>query len=181
VYHKGEKIIDLWAGNANRKTKNNWNNNTLVLFFSATKGVASLCIAKLHSESKINYDQPVAVYWKEFAKNGKDTLPVRQLLSHQSGLCLWEGSLSVAELADRTKLTEKLVNASPHWTPGEYCGYSAALVGHYMGELIRQIDTKHRSLGLYFQEEFAKPLGLEFYIGLPDSVSNNRIARIEIL
>jgi CubicO group peptidase (beta-lactamase class C family) len=180
VYHRGEKVIDLWAGMANRNTKTDWNKNTLVLFFSATKGVASLCIAKLHSEGKIDYDQPVAAYWKEFAKNGKEKITVRQLLSHQSGLCLWDGSLSVAELADRVKLTEKLENASPFWSPGDYCGYSAALAGHYMGELIRRIDDKHRTLGQYFQEEFAIPLGLEFYIGLPDSVSDNRIARIEM-
>lgn len=180
VYHKGEKVIDLWAGIANNKTKSVWDEKTLVLFFSATKGIASLCIAKLHSEGKIDYDKPVATYWKEFAQNGKSTITVRQLLSHQSGLCLWDGSLSVSELADRAKLTEKLETATPYWTPGDYCGYSAALAGHYMSELIRRIDVKNRSLGQYFQEEFAKPLGLEFYIGLPDSVGEERMARIEM-
>lgn len=180
VYHKGEKVIDLWGGVANRKTKTAWDKNTLVLFFSATKGMASLCIAKLHSDGKIGYDKPVAHYWPEFAKNGKQNITVRQLLSHQSGLCLWEGNLTVSELADRNKLVDKLENARPYWTPGEYCGYSAVLAGHYMSELIRRIDKKHRSLGQYFQEEFAQPLGLEFYIGLPDSVSDAQIARIEM-
>lgn len=180
VYQKGEKVIDLWAGVANKKTKSEWNKKTLILYFSATKGVASLCIAKLHSEGKIDYDQAVATYWKEFAKNGKENITVRQLLSHQSGLCLWDGSLSVSELTDRAKLTEKLENATPYWTPGEYSGYSAALAGHYMSELIRRIDAKNRSLGQYFQEEIAQPLGVEFYIGLPDSVGNERIARIEM-
>lgn len=180
VYHKGEKVIDLWSGIANKKSRLAWNDRTLVLFFSATKGVASLCIAKLHSEGKINYDQTVATYWKEFAKNGKENITVRQLLSHQSGLCLWEGSLSVSELADREKLTAKLENASPYWIPGEYCGYSAALAGHYMSEIIRRIDEKHRSLGQYFQEELAQPLGLEFYIGLPDTIGDERMARIEM-
>lgn len=180
VYQKGEKVIDLWAGVANKKTKSEWNKKTLILYFSATKGVASLCIAKLHSEGKIDYDQRVAYYWPEFAKNGKETITVRQLLSHQSGLCLWDGSLSVSELSDRAKLTEKLENATPYWTPGEYSGYSAALAGHYMSELIRRVDEKQRSLGQYFQEEFAQLLGLEFYIGLPDSVSDGRMARIEM-
>jgi CubicO group peptidase (beta-lactamase class C family) len=170
----------LWAGIANKKNKSVWDEKTLVLFFSATKGVASLCIAKLHSEGKIDYDKPVATYWEEFAKNGKESITVRQLLSHQSGLCLWDGSLSVSELADRAKLTEKLETATPYWTPGDYCGYSAALAGHYMSELIRRIDVKSRSLGQYFQEEFAQPLGIEFYIGLPDSISDERMARIEM-
>jgi len=180
VYHKGEKIVDLWGGIANQKTKSVWDEKTMVLFFSATKGVASLCIAKLHSEGKIEYDKPVSTYWNEFAKNGKENITVRQLLSHQSGLCLWDGSLTVTELADRNKLVDKLENTRPFWTPGEYCGYSAALAGHYMSELIRRIDNKHRSLGQYFQEEIAKPLGIEFYIGLPDSINDNRIARIEM-
>lgn len=180
VYHKGEKIIDLWGGIPNKKTKSVWGEKTLVLYFSATKGVASLCIAKLHSEGKIDYDQRVAYYWEGFAKNGKENITVRQLLSHQSGLCLWDGSLSVSELADRDKLVEKLENAKPYWTPGDYSGYSAALVGHYMSELIRRIDEKHRSLGNYFQEELAQPLDVEFYIGLPDSIGDERIARIEM-
>ena len=180
VYHKGEKVIDLWGGIANKKTKSLWDEKTLVLFYSTTKGVASLCIAKLHSEGKIDYDQAVATYWKDFGKNGKENITVRQLLSHQSGLCLWEGNLSVSELAERNKLVEKLENAIPYWTPGEYCGYSAALVGHYMSEIIRRIDEKHRSLGQYFQEEIAKPLGIEFYIGLPDSIGDERMARIEM-
>ncbi len=180
VYHKGEKIIDLWGGIANKKTKSTWDEKTLVLYFSATKGVASLCIAKLHSEGKIDYDQRVAYYWEGFAKNGKENITVRQLLSHQSGLCLWDGSLSVSELADREKLAAKLENTSPYWTPGDYSGYSAALAGHYMSELIRRIDEKQRSLGQYFQEEFARPLGIEFYIGLPDSIGDERMARIEM-
>lgn len=180
VYYKGKKVVDLWGGIANRKTKSVWDENTLVLFFSATKGIASLCIAKLHSEGKIDYDQRVAHYWSEFAKNGKKDITVRQLLSHQSGLCLWDGSLSVSELADREKLEKKLENATPYWTPGEYSGYSAALAGHYMSALIRRIDEKHRSLGQYFKEEIAQPLGVEFYIGLPDSIGNERMARIEM-
>jgi len=180
VYHKGEKIIDLWGGIANKKNKSAWNENTLVLFFSATKGIASLCIAKLHSEGKIDYNQRVAHYWEGFAKNGKENITVSQLLSHQSGLCLWDGSLDITELSDRNKLVEKLENARPYWNPGDYSGYSAGLVGHYMGELVRRIDDKHRSLGQYFQEEIAKPLGLEFYIGLPDSFLEERIAPIQM-
>lgn len=180
VYYRGEKVVDIWGGLANQKTKANWDENTMVLFFSATKGLASLCIAKLHSEGKIDYQQKVAHYWEGFAKNGKENITVSQLLSHQSGLCLWEGSLNVAELNDREKLVEKLENAKPYWNPGDYSGYSAGLAGHYMGELVRRVDEKHRSLGTYFQDEFAKPLGLNFHIGLPDSISEDRIAPIQM-
>lgn len=180
IYHKGEKVVDLWGGIANKKSKSNWDENTMVLFFSATKGLASLCIAKLHSEGKIDYEQKVAYYWEGFAKNGKENITVRQLLSHQSGLCLWEGSLDVSELNDRKKLVDKLENAKPYWNPGDYSGYSAGLAGHYMGELVRRIDEKHRSLGTYFQEEFAQPLGLNFFIGLPDSIADDRIAPIQM-
>lgn len=180
VYYKGEKVVDLWGGYAHKKNKQKWDENTLVLLFSTTKGIASISLAKLHSEGKIDFNKKVANYWPEFAQNGKENITVGQLLSHQSGLCLWDGKLSVNELSQREKLLEKLEKAQPLWIPGDYSGYSAGLVGFYMSELVRRVDDGQRSLGQYFQEEVARPLALELYIGLPDSVPDSRIAHISL-
>lgn len=180
VYHRGEKVVDIWGGISNVKNNLPWAKNTMVPFFSATKGIAALCFAKLYSEGKIDYNRRVADYWDRFAKNGKEIITVGQLLSHQSGLCLWNGNLKNCELSKREVLLEKLENAKPFWTPGDFSGYSAGIIGHYMGELVRRIDEKHRTLGQYFQEEIAKPLELEFYIGLPDSIQDQRIALIQM-
>lgn len=180
IYYKGEKVIDIWGGYVHKNKRQAWEENTLVLFFSATKGMAAICLAKLHSEGKIDFDQKVATYWPEFARNGKEDITVSQLLSHQSGLCLWDGKLSVAQLSQRDMVLEKLETATTLWTPGNYSGYSAGLVGFYMSELVRRVDDQQRSLGQYFQDEIAQPLGMEFYIGLPDSVSDSRIAQISL-
>ncbi|MDD2197167.1 MAG: serine hydrolase [Bacteroidales bacterium] len=181
VYYQGEKVIDLWGGFSDKKKKHEFKKNTMVLFFSATKGVASLCIAKLYSEGKIDYYKKVSAYWPEFAKNGKENITVSQLLSHQSGLCLWNGKLAIEQIADSNLLAEKLENTTPMWTPGHYSGYSAGLAGFYMSELVRRVDDKHRTLGQYFQEEFATPIGLEFYIGLPDTVSDTSVSYIKLI
>lgn len=181
VYYQGEKVIDLWGGYSDKKKSRKFDENTLVLFFSTTKGVASMCIAKLHSEGKIDYYEKVSTYWPEFAKNGKENITVSQLLSHQSGLCLWDGQLTVEQIAEGKLLTEKLENATPMWTPGEFSGYSAGLAGFYMSELIKRVDDKNRTLGQYFHDEFAIPLGLEFYIGLPDTILTESVAYTKLI
>ncbi len=180
IYYKGEKAVDIWGGYAHKKKRQPREENTLVLFFSATKGMAAICLAKLHTEGKIDFDQKVATYWPEFAQNGKEDITVSQLLSHQSGLCLWDGKLSVDQLSQRDLILEKLETAKPLWTPGDYSGYSAGLVGFYMSELVSRVDDQQRSLGQYFHDEIAQPLGMEFYIGLPDSVPDSRIAHISL-
>jgi CubicO group peptidase (beta-lactamase class C family) len=181
VYYRGEKVIDLWGGYSDKKKMKEYDANTMTLFFSTTKGIASLCIAKLHSEGKIDYNEKISKYWPGFSRKGKENITVRQLLSHQSGLCLWEGNLTLEQLSNDTILIDKLENVKPMWNSGDYSGYSAGLAGFYMSELVKRIDDKHRTIGQYFQEEFAIPLGLEFYIGLPDSIPDNRISYIKLL
>lgn len=180
IFYKGIKIVDIWGGYANKKNNQLWDENTLVLHFSATKGIAALCIAKLHSEAKIDYREKVANYWPEFALHGKENITVSQLLSHQSGLCLLDEKLTLTQISTRELLLPHLENTKPLWTPGENSGYSAGLLGFYMSELVRRTDTKQRSIGQYFQEEIAQPLNAEFYIGLPDSVNSNRLAHIKL-
>ncbi|EEG78839.1 EstA family serine hydrolase [Dethiobacter alkaliphilus] len=176
IFYQGQKVFDFWGGL--RKEKEPWEKDTLALIFSATKGTASIVLAKLHSTGLLNYEEKIATYWPEFAQNGKEHITVRQLLSHQAGLVMLDEKLNIAELDDFDKTAAIIARAKPMWEPGKYQGYQATTIGFYLGELVRRIDEKHRSLGTYFHEEIAKPLGLDFYIGLPECISEDRMSEI---
>jgi CubicO group peptidase (beta-lactamase class C family) len=179
VYHEGRKVVDLWGGYRDREALASWEEDTLVLVFSATKGISALIVALAHSRGLIGYDEQVATYWPEFAQNGKENITVRQLLSHQAGLCAIDEPLNARVLADLDAVALILARQRPAWEPGTRHGYHSLSLGLYEGELIRRVDPQHRSLGRFFQEEVATPLGLEFYIGLPPSVPDSKVATIQ--
>jgi CubicO group peptidase (beta-lactamase class C family) len=176
VYRDGRKVVDLWGGFRNGITHAPWEQDTLVNVFSTTKGVASLTVAVAASRGLISYDAKVADYWPEFAQAGKDAITVRQLLSHQAGLSAIDPPLTLGDLADPMKMSAKLAAQAPAWTPGTRHGYHVVTLGWYEGELIRRADPAGRSLGQFFADEIAEPLGLDFYIGLPASVNRDRVA-----
>jgi len=178
VYKDGRKVVDLWGGYRDGRTRKPWEQDTLVTVFSSTKGVSGLAIAVAHARGLIDYDQPVATYWPEFAANGKEKVTVRQLLSHQAGLAAIDRPLSVTDLADLDIVASALADQKPGWEPGHRHGYHAISLGWYEGELIRRVDPAKRSLGRFFAQEIAAPLGIEFYIGVPDSLDQDRIAYI---
>jgi CubicO group peptidase (beta-lactamase class C family) len=179
VYHEGRKVVDLWGGYRDRETLSSWEEDTLVLVFSATKGISALTMALAHSRGLVDYDERVATYWPEFAQNGKENITLRQLLSHQVGLCAIDEPLDAQVLADLDAVASILARQRPAWEPGTRHGYHHLSLGLYEGELIRRTDPHHRSLGRFFQEEIATPLGLVFYIGLPSEVPNSKVATIE--
>ncbi len=148
-------------------------------YFAARPGHPEHIFANLENEKTIGISTNEGSTWTRM-NNNRITFFILMLLSHQSGLCLWDGKLSVSQLSDRDMVLEKLEAATPLWTPGDYSGYSAGLLGFYMSELVRRIDDQQRSIGQYFQDEIAQPLGMEFYIGLPDSISDCRIAHITL-
>jgi CubicO group peptidase (beta-lactamase class C family) len=176
VYRDGVKVVDLWGGYRNGITKAPWKKDTVVNMFSTTKGVSALAIAVAVAQGLISYDAKVADYWPEFAQASKGSITVRQLLSHQAGLPAIDAPLTVHDLADRAKMSAALAAQAPAWNPGSRHGYHAVTLGWYESELIRHADPLRRSLGQFFAQEVAKPLGLDFYIGLPDSVDRNRVA-----
>jgi CubicO group peptidase (beta-lactamase class C family) len=178
VYRDGRKVVDLWGGFRNGITQAPWEQDTLVTVFSTTKGVASLTVAVAASRGHIIYDAKVADYWPEFAQASKDAITVRQLLSHQAGLPALKPPLTLDDLADPTRMSAKLAAQATAWTPGTRHGYHAVTLGWYEGELIRRADPAGRSLGQFFAEEIATPLGLDFYIGLPASVDRTRVAQL---
>ena len=176
IYVRGEKVVDLWGGVRNAATREPWERDTMALVYSTTKGLAAMTLALAHSRGWLDYNERVAAYWPEFAQNGKAAITVRQLLAHQAGLFAFPEMGDRALIGDLDRLAVVLARQKPAWAPGTRQGYHAITLGYYEGELLRRIDPKHRSLGQFFQDEIAGPLGLECYIRLPASLPNSRLA-----
>lgn len=179
AYHDGEKVVDLWGGYRDADRTAPWTEDTLVLVFSATKGIAAAGMAHAHSAGLFDFDDRVAEYWPAFGVNGKDDITIRDLLNHRAGVAAIDGKLNPEDLADRQSLLERLAKKDPDWTPGTRHGYHAFSLGWYESELLRRADPKERRLSTYIQEELLSPLDAEFYIGLPESVDPERVAEME--
>lgn len=179
AYYRGALVVDLWGGWRGVSRSARWKRDTLVLVYSTSKGLAAMTVALVHSRGWLDFDAPVASYWPEFAQNGKERVTVRQLLAHQAGLCAIDEPLTAASLGDLDGLAEVLARQRPAWEPGTRQGYHALSLGWYESELIRRVDPQHRSLGRFFAEEVAAPLGLEFYFGLPPEIPRERVASIK--
>ncbi|HMK11194.1 MAG TPA: serine hydrolase domain-containing protein [Acidimicrobiales bacterium] len=173
VHVDGKKVVDLWGGVADPSTGRPYDDRTLQLVFSTTKGATALCVALLAQRGEIDYDAKVSDYWPEFAAAGKGEIPVRVLMSHRAGIPVIDKTLTTDEVFAWTPLVEALAAQAPVWEPGKKHGYHAVTYGHLAGELVRRISGK--SLGTFFADEVAKPLGLDFWIGLPAS-EESRVA-----
>jgi len=176
VYHRGGKVVDLWGGIRSRANGEPWEEDTMALVHSTTKGVASLTMALAHSRGLLDHDERVSAYWPEFAQKGKERVTVRQLLSHQAGLFALDERPTRSLVADPDQLAEVLARQEPRWPPGTRQAYHAITLGFYQSELLRRVDPGHRTLGRFFQDEIATPLGLDFYIRLPEEIPDSRLA-----
>jgi CubicO group peptidase (beta-lactamase class C family) len=179
AYQGGDLVVDLWGGHRDHERRHLWERDTVVMVYSTSKGLAAMTLALAHSRGLLDYDATVASYWPEFAAAGKEAITVRQLLSHQAGLCAIDEPLNAARIGDAELMAALLARQRPAWEPGTRQGYHALSLGWYESELIRRLDPGHRSLGRFFAEEIAAPLELEFYFGLPPSVSGDRVATIK--
>jgi len=179
IYQHGEKVVDLWGGIRNKETGEPWEADTMVLVFSATKGFAAMVMALAHSRGWLDYEERVCAYWPEFAQEGKEKITIRQLLAHQAGLFAFNEPVDKNLIADLDRLAIVLARQKPEWEPGSRQAYHAISLGFYEGELLRRVDPRHRSLGQFFQDEIASPLGLDFYIRLPEWIPNSRLAELE--
>ena len=164
----GKAVVDLWGGVADRVSGRPWSRDTMVIVFSCTKAATALCAHMLVARGDLDLDAPVARYWPEFAAAGKHAIPVRMLLNHQSGLAAIDEPLPGAAIYNWDTMTAALAAQAPHWEPGSAHGYHAATFGWLVGEVVRRISG--RSLGTFFREEVAGPLGLDFWIGLPEAL-----------
>src|SRR5690242_12620261 len=178
VYRRGEKVVDIWGGVRNKQTGEPWEQDTMVLVYSATKGLAAMTLALAHSRGWLDYDERVCRYWPEFAQHGKARITVRQLLGHQAGLFAFDEPVDRTVVADLDRLAMVMARQKPEWELGTRQAYHAISLGFYEGELMRRVDPLHRTLGQFFQDEIATPLGLDVYIRLPESIPNSRLATL---
>lgn len=181
AYWRGEKVVDLWGGRRDPEGDAPWNEDTMVVPMSSTKGLSAMTLAVANARGWLDYEAPVARYWPEFAQNGKGAITVRQLLGHEAGLVLLDEPLTIARMHDLDDVARLLARQRPSWPPGTRHGYHTMSLGLYMQELIRHVDPAQRTLGRFFQEEIAAPLGLEFYIGLPQDIPDDRLAKVKTL
>jgi len=178
AYVNGQKVVDLWGGIRNEQTREPWERDTMVIVYSASKGLAAMTLALAHSRGWLDYDERVAAYWTEFARNGKERITDRQLLAHQAGLFAFDEPIDRGLVADLDRLAIVLARQKPAWEPGSRQAYHAISLGFYEGELLRRVDPRHRTLGRFFHDEIALPLGLDLYIRLPEEIPNSRLATV---
>ncbi len=179
VYQHGERVVDLWGGIRNTATGEPWEEDTMVLVFSATKGLAAMVMAVAQSRGLLDYDERVCTYWPEFAQQGKENVTVRQLLAHQAGLFAFDERVDKSVVADLDRLAAVMARQRPEWEPGTRQAYHAITLGFYEGELLRRVDPQHRTLGQFFHDEIASPLDTEVYIRLPEEIPNSRLAPLQ--
>jgi len=178
VYYRGEKVVDLWGGIRNKSTGEPWQADTMVIVYSATKGLAAMTLALANSRGWLDYDERISRYWPEFAQNAKGDITVRQLLAHQAGLFAFDEPVERSVVADLDRLAPVLARQRPAWEAGTRQAYHAITLGYYESELLRRVDPQRRSLGQFFQDEIATPLALDFYIRLPETIPDSRLATI---
>ncbi|SCK53059.1 MULTISPECIES: serine hydrolase domain-containing protein [unclassified Streptomyces] len=175
VYVGGRPVVDLWGGLADREADRPWRGDTIVQVASTTKGATAICAHMLAQRGELDLDAPVVRYWPEFGAAGKERISVRWLLSHQAGLPLVDGPLTFEQACDWDPVIRALETREPLWRPGTEHVYHSVTYGFLVGEVVRRISG--RSLGTFFAEEVAAPLGLSAWIGLPEE-QEDRVARI---
>lgn len=175
VFVDGEPVVDLWGGRMHPDRDDAWQRDTIVNCWSMTKGMVATCAHMLADRGLLDYDAPVAQYWPEFGKLGKEAIPVRWLLSHQAGLVAVDPPLAPRSHEDWETMVHALEETTPQWEPGTKNGYHMITFGWLVGEVIRRITGK--TPGAFFREEVAEPLGADFHIGTAAS-EDPRIATI---
>ena len=173
---EGQYVVDLWAGKRNHNG-DPWEKDTIVNVYSTTKTMASSCMLMLADRGVIDFEAPVADYWPEFARNGKDSVLVRHVMTHQTGCSGFPRPVTPEELYDHDLMADLLAGMQPWWEPGTAPGYHAVTQGTLQAELLRRIDG--RTIGTFFRDEVTGPLNADFHIGLPLS-EGHRVAQLDV-
>jgi CubicO group peptidase (beta-lactamase class C family) len=160
ITHEGRTVVDVWGGTFEK--------DTISIVHSCTKGATALCAHVLASRGLLDVEAPVAEYWPEFATRGKEQATVRMMLDHSVGVPAFRRDIERGELNDWDRVVQLLEEEEPFWEPGTRNGYHMINFGWTVGEIVRRVSG--RSLGTFFREEIAEPLGIDFWIGLPEEL-----------
>jgi CubicO group peptidase (beta-lactamase class C family) len=168
VYHRGRLVVDLWTAQTT-PGRTPFARDSISLLMSATKALTSTCAHYLVQRGYLDLDAPVASYWRQFGANGKGQITTRHLLTHSAGLVAFsaDANIGARDLLDWDRCITALAGMAPLWQPGSAFAYHALTFGYLVGEVVRRIDG--RSVGRFFAEEIANPLGLDLWIGLPEA------------
>lgn len=175
VFLDGEPVVDIWGGWCNEARTRAWERDTIVNVFSSTKLMTALTALVLADRGELDLYAPVARYWPEFARHGKDKVEVRHLLSHSAGLHTWTEPLTFEELWQWDPAAQRLADQAPEWEPGTAAGYHGITQGTLVGEVVRRVTGL--SIGTYFAREIAGPLHADFHIGLP-AAEHHRVSHV---
>ena len=167
IYRAGRLVVDMWGGMVDAAAGSAWQPETVSLVFSATKAATALCIHLLADRGEVDIDRPVAAYWPEFAQNGKAHTSIRMVLDHTAGLPALRDEMKADCLTDHDYMVRMIGRAAPEWEPGSRTAYHPLIGGFILAEIVRRVDG--RSLGMFFADEIARPLDLDFWIGLPEA------------
>jgi len=171
----GEIVVDIWAGHKNKNKTEEWSKDTLSIAFSSTKAALALCAHMLIERGQLNLKEKVTKYWPEYGKNGKEETTVEMILNHSAGIPALKTKVKEGGFLDWGYMVQLLENETPFWEPGKETGYHMMTTGWLIGELINRVSGK--SLGDFFNNELAKPYGLDYWIGLPET-EDERVAEI---
>jgi CubicO group peptidase (beta-lactamase class C family) len=162
---EGEYVVDIWGGHADAASSRPWLEDTIVNVYSTTKTMAALTALMLADRGVIDLHAPVARYWPEFGQNGKAQVTTAHFLSHSAGLPAFAQPRTAEQLYDWDSCVAMLAAQAPLWEPGKHSGYHAITQGYLIGEVVRRVSGK--SLGQFFRDEVARPMGADFHIGTP--------------
>lgn len=169
IYRQGEPVLNIWAGSRSNASLGivdlPWQEETCVNIFSVGKGLVALCILQLVASGKLELDKPVATYWPEFAQAGKESITLRQVMCHRSGLSAFRNLLVHEDIFDWSRMIDEIAGLSPWWPPGSAQGYSPFIYGWILGELVRRVSG-YSSFNEYFQRHLAQPSGVTCHFGL---------------
>jgi CubicO group peptidase (beta-lactamase class C family) len=175
----GQTVVDLWGGTVDgtldQPGSTPWERDTITNVWSTTKTMTALCALILADRGDLDFHAPVARYWPEFKEGGKEAVTVANLMSHTAGLSGWQEPMKPEDLYDWDLACSRLAAQEPWWEPGTASGYHAITQGYLVGEVIRRIDG--RTVGRFFADEVAGPLGADFHIGLP-AEHDHRVSRV---
>ena len=175
VHLHGRRVVDLAGGVTAPGGTEPYTPETLQMVWSSTKGVVAIAAHMLAQEGRLDFDAPVIKYWPEFGAEGKQDIPVRWLFSHKSGLAAIDQPLGLEDVIAWTPVVDALAAQRPLWEPGTAHGYHTFTYGWLAGEVMRRVSGV--SVGQLVAERIAKPLGVEFWIGLPEEL-NARVAPV---
>jgi CubicO group peptidase (beta-lactamase class C family) len=165
IYRSGQKVVDLWGGQLDRKSGAPWQSDTIVCMMSVGKSMAALCLLRLVDRGTVELEAPVAEYWPEFAQAGKDKITVRQILGGQAGL-MYADHAPEGSIFDWDVMANALAKQAPEWPPGTRGAYHSSTQGFLLGEILHRVDG--RRFDIFFADEIAEPLGVDFQYGLSD-------------